>query len=300
MKTVEKAGILAIASKLQYILDEFRDAGNLFYKTHEMNFETKWFPPIYVLSVVDHLSVTELAREIALSHPSAISLFKEIEKNGLITSVKDPRDERKRNLMLTTKGRETVTALKPYWEVISRTLSEITSNAHNLYLALSEVEGRLEEKPLVDRLNEKAAHIFKLAEEKSVSIVKCEDHLRLDLARAIEKNSFPGQNNKFSSQKAIYFLASVNGLPAGYARVLATSEKKVEVENIAVLEQYRNTGVSSKIVKYLAQYFSQKEFLELTCDIEQKGLFEHLGFVIAKDVNRKKANNQVRMLRNTN
>ncbi|MEJ4086884.1 helix-turn-helix domain-containing GNAT family N-acetyltransferase [Galbibacter orientalis] len=286
MNTIEKAGILAIAAKLQNVLDTLRDAGNLFYQAHDIKFETKWFPPIYVLSIVNQLSVTELAKEIGLSHPAAIGLLKDIEKNGLISSVKDSKDERKRNLMLSPKGREMVSNLKPYWDSIASTLSEVTANPHNLFIALNEVEKRLEEKPLLERLNEKAFHIFEQSKKSSITIEVCNNIYALNLAKAIKQDVLWEQYNEESNQditesKLMYFLASVNGLPAGFIAIYSTNYD-IEIDTIAVLEQYRNQGVARKLIQHITQYLPEKKLILTTCKIHQKNFFEHLDFTLKK------------------
>ncbi|MDT0678719.1 bifunctional helix-turn-helix transcriptional regulator/GNAT family N-acetyltransferase [Autumnicola musiva] len=290
MNTIEKAGILAIAAKLQNVLDTLRDAGNLFYKAHDINFETKWFPPIYVLSIVNQLSVTELAKEIGLSHPAAIGLLKEIEKNGLISSVKDSRDERKRNLMLSPKGREMVTELKPYWDSIASTLSDVTANPHNLFIALTEVETRLDEKPLLERLNEKAAHILEQSKDKEFAIERCDNSFALNLAKAIERELLSHQadeeiNPNVKEGKPTYFLASVNGLPTGFIAIHIT-DYEIKIDSIAVLEQYRNQGVARRLIQHITQNSIQKNLIKATCKIHQKSFFEHLGFLLKKADNK--------------
>ena len=286
MNTIEKAGILAIAAKLQNVLDTLRDAVNLFYQAHGINFETKWFPPIYVLSIANQLSVTELAKEIGLSHPAAIGLLKEIEKNGLISSVKDSRDERKRNLMLSPKGREMVSELKPYWDSIASTLSDVTANPHNLYIALTEVEMRLDEKPLLERLNEKAVHILEQSKDKEFTIERCDNLFALNLAKAIHREifSFPVDeeiNPDTAKNKPTYFLVSVNGLPAGHTAIYFT-DSEMEIDSIGVLEQYRNQGVARHLIQHIKQSYPSMKLIKAVCEIHQINFFEHLGFVHRK------------------
>ncbi|EIJ37577.1 transcriptional regulator [Galbibacter orientalis DSM 19592] len=296
MNTIEKAGILAIAAKLQNVLDTLRDAGNLFYKAHDINFETKWFPPIFLLSIVDQLSVTELAKEIGLSHPAAIGLLKEIEKNGLISSVKDSRDERKRNLMLSPKGREVVSELKPYWDSIASTLSEVTANPHNLFIALTEVETRLDKKPLLERLNEKADQILNQPKDKDFTIERCDNSFALNLAKAINRELFTHPveeeiNPDTAKSKPTYFLASVNGLPAGHTAIYFT-DSEMEIYSIGVLEQYRNQGVARHLIQHIKQSYPSMKLIKAVCEIHQKSFFEHLGFVFKKA---DKENNRITM-----
>ena len=53
-------------------------------------------------------SVVEIANEIGYTHPSTITLLKELEKQELIQWEKDKQDERKRLLNSLQKGRSSL------------------------------------------------------------------------------------------------------------------------------------------------------------------------------------------------
>ena len=113
MNIFNESGALAIATRLQRLGDQFRKDGVLIYQTNQIDFEPKWFPVIYVLSQKKGISVVELSQEIGYSHPTTISLLKELEKKDLIGSAKDAKDERKRLITLTEKANELIQQLQP-------------------------------------------------------------------------------------------------------------------------------------------------------------------------------------------
>ena len=119
------------------------EASQSVYKSFDIDFEPKWFPVIYTLHIKEMLSVVEIASEIGYSHPSTISLLKELEKLKIISSKKDKLDERKRLIVLTTKGKELVVKMQPVWTVMKKTLNEITDNQNNLLKAIEETEQNL-------------------------------------------------------------------------------------------------------------------------------------------------------------
>ena len=104
MNIFNESGALAIATRLQRLGDQFRKDGILIYQANQIEFEPKWFPVIYALHIKSSLSILELSEEIGYAHPSTISLLKELEKEGLIESFKDEKDERKRMVKLTPKA----------------------------------------------------------------------------------------------------------------------------------------------------------------------------------------------------
>lgn len=151
MNVIEESGILAIATRLQRLSDQIRKDGFLVYKANGVEFQPKWFPVIYTLHHKPVLSVIELAAEIGYTHPSTITLLKELEKEKLIRSKKDKYDERKRLIQLSDKGKKLVSQMQPVWQIIISAATELTDTQNNLMKAITEVEDRLKEKSFLDR-----------------------------------------------------------------------------------------------------------------------------------------------------
>lgn len=143
MNVIDESGILAISTRLQRLADQLRKDGMLIYKANSIDFEPKWFPVIYTLHFKPVLSVVELANEIGYTHPSTISLLKELEKEKLIRSKKDKADERKRLVQLTAKGKTLVESMLPVWEVMKAATTELTNTQNNIMKAITEVEEQI-------------------------------------------------------------------------------------------------------------------------------------------------------------
>lgn len=157
MNVIDELGILALSTRLQRLSEQLRKDGALLYKTYEIDFEPKWFPVIYTLHHKQPLGVVELATEIGYTHPSTISLLKELEKQKLIRSKKDKKDERKRLIQLTVKGEELITKMQPVWQLMTRILSEVTDTEHNLLKAITEAEEKLRQQSFIQRALQAAA-----------------------------------------------------------------------------------------------------------------------------------------------
>lgn len=151
MNVIDESGILAIATRLQRLSDQIRKDGFQIYKANGIDFEPKWFPVIYTLHHKSILSVVEIANEIGYTHPSTISLLKELEKEKLIRSKKDKIDERKRLLQLTEKGKQLIEKMKPVWDILVLATREMIDTENNLMKAIEEVEAQLKMKSFFDR-----------------------------------------------------------------------------------------------------------------------------------------------------
>lgn len=144
MGVIDESGILAIATRLQRLSEQMRRDGLLIYKAHGIDFEPKWFPVIYTLYFKPLLSVVELANEIGYSHPSTISLLKELEKLKIVKSSKDKADERKRLIQLTENGKRLIEKMKPVWQIMIDAATQLINTENNLMKALTEVEEQME------------------------------------------------------------------------------------------------------------------------------------------------------------
>ena len=151
MNIIDESGILALSTRLQRLSEQLRKDGAMLYKSFNIEFEPKWFPVIYTLHNKGVLSIVEIANEIGYTHPSTISLLKELEKQKLIRSKKDKEDERKRLIVLTKKGEDLILQMKPVWDIISQVLNEITDNENNLLKAINEAESKIANQSFIQR-----------------------------------------------------------------------------------------------------------------------------------------------------
>lgn len=151
VNVIDQSGILAISTRLQRLSDELRKDGQRIYQAYGIDFEPKWFPVIYTLHHKQLLSVVEISAEIGYSHPSTISLLKELEKLKIIQSKKDKQDERKRLIRLTEKGKALVTQIAPIWDVMVAALTALTDTTNNLMKAIDEVENNMKQQGFYNR-----------------------------------------------------------------------------------------------------------------------------------------------------
>lgn len=151
MNVINEAGILAISTRLHRFSEQLRKEGALIYKAFGIDFELKWFPVIFTIYQKKLASVVEIANEIGYTHPSTISLLKELEKQELIEWKKDKQDERKRFFLLTPKGEELIEKMKPVWELMSQVLGDIADNTNNLLAAINEAEEKIASQSFLQR-----------------------------------------------------------------------------------------------------------------------------------------------------
>jgi predicted N-acetyltransferase YhbS/DNA-binding MarR family transcriptional regulator len=80
-----------------------------------------------------------------------------MEAKGLVRGRRDLHDDRRRLLELTAAGRRTATALDPIWEEVRfssrELLGELAHQGHDLLAALGELEARLDQRSMHERVS---------------------------------------------------------------------------------------------------------------------------------------------------
>ncbi|MFB3389672.1 GNAT family N-acetyltransferase [Flavobacterium sp. LAR06] len=283
---LEKSQSLVLGNLLQRLTENLRKEAQLFYRSQNIDFEPKWFPVIYVLSQKKAISVVELSLEIGYSHPTTISLLKELEKKELIGSAKDAKDERKRLITLTEKANDLIQQLQPLWAVMTQALVELTDTENNLYKAINEVNLNLKTKNLFDRMTtikEMNLHAPEKAIENDIKVEKIEDPKLESIAFAIRRQVFVEEQNvsqereSMDDAEAIHYLATVNGLPAGAARY-RIMEKGAKIERIAVLSSYRGKKVGEAILKKIVEDLRTEEKIYLYAQVNASPFYIKNGF----------------------
>jgi DNA-binding MarR family transcriptional regulator len=152
MKSINKIGTLALGARMQKLSDTMRKDVTRIYKEHGIDFESRWFPVVYVLNINKSLSIVEIADELGYAHPSVITLVKELQSKKLIKSSSDRNDGRKRLISLTPKAKAMVKKMKPLWKKMIYLNDLLTNNKNNLIRAIEEVEAQLQKESFYDRM----------------------------------------------------------------------------------------------------------------------------------------------------
>ncbi|MCF0049053.1 helix-turn-helix domain-containing GNAT family N-acetyltransferase [Dyadobacter sp. LJ53] len=171
MEFFEKAGAMAIGSRLRVLTDRITDDASDIYKLYDIDLHPKWFPVFYVLSTGEEKTITGIAQEIGHSHPSVSKIISEMTMNGLIQERKDDLDGRRNMVSLSEKGRSYLERIQFQYKDVENAIHGITAQAtHNLWKAVEEWEFLLMQKSLLRRVTEQK----KARESNDVQIVNYE------------------------------------------------------------------------------------------------------------------------------
>jgi len=163
------AGDLIVGTRLKRLSDRFLHEIAAMYRTLEIPFEVSWFPLFYLLNRKDCISVTEIAKELKITHSAVSQLVTTIEKKKLITFIQDENDKRRRLISFSDEGRSLMKELEPIWAAIHTAMTCLLNEKNHsacFLSAMNELEGSLEDKNLHERIIEELKNNHKAQEKK--------------------------------------------------------------------------------------------------------------------------------------
>jgi ribosomal protein S18 acetylase RimI-like enzyme/DNA-binding MarR family transcriptional regulator len=153
MDVIKQLGPLALASRFRRLAEWLYKDGPRIYRESSVDFEPRWFPLFYLLKDSGAVPVTEAASALGFSHPAINQIAGQMAKRGFLESVKDKKDERRRLLRLTRKGKAAVTSLEPVWTDIQAAADEVLTEAGPGFLeAVGRLEAALSKKGMYERV----------------------------------------------------------------------------------------------------------------------------------------------------
>ena len=153
MDLIRQLGPLALASRMRRLTEWFYKDGARIYREHSVDFEPRWFPLFYLLKESGALPVTTAASALGFSHPAINQIAGEMSRRGFLESIRDKKDERRRLLRLTRKGKAAVSSLQPVWADIEAAARELLSETKGDFLAdIGRIEDALNETGMYERV----------------------------------------------------------------------------------------------------------------------------------------------------
>ncbi|MCG7858381.1 MarR family transcriptional regulator [Flavihumibacter sediminis] len=158
MSFYQQTGVLVFGSRLRRLSETFLADINRIYRHKGIRFDAAWFPVFYMLSNKESVSIRDISIELETSHSAASQLISKLQEKGLIRTVPDKEDSRKKLVTFTPKGQKLLQQVKPVWEALQHAMNDLLlENAHSKQLmqAILEMEKALQESPLFDRIEKK-------------------------------------------------------------------------------------------------------------------------------------------------
>jgi DNA-binding MarR family transcriptional regulator/GNAT superfamily N-acetyltransferase len=288
-------GELALGSRLKALSDHFYASADEVYRACGASIEARWFPVLRYLWENGETTVSDVATAIGQTHSAVSQLVDKLVRAGLVKRRKDAEDGRRSLLLLTTKGRNALTALGPTWVAVRRgVIASLGGDGAALLAALAAVEKALGERPLVatilaERAALKAAalaivpyqpplkeHFYRL------NAAWLERHFRIE---DIDRVMLGDPETYVLAPGGAIFFALLGSEVIGTCALLQESPGVYELSKMGVDETFRGLGAGRQLLDAAIAEFKRRKgkqlFLESNSQLKTAlRMYEQAGFVM--------------------
>lgn len=121
------------------------------YSVLGIRFEQRWFGLLNQIMLNGPMTVTDIAVALRVTHVSVSQSRRALEAAGLVHSLNDQNDARRRLIHLTPKGQTLVVNLAPLWQALANSAEELNAEAGNIVTLLDRLDDALDNQSLFDR-----------------------------------------------------------------------------------------------------------------------------------------------------
>lgn len=286
-------GELALGSRLKRLSDKIMRDGSKIYQDNGIEFEPRWFPVFYTLSKQSPLGVTEIARNLGITHAAVSQVVRELLRKKLIVAVTDPLDGRRRLLSLSDKGKDLLPEIQEVWNDIAVGIHQML-NQHqtNIIDGIREVERSFEEMSLHQRVatitQERCMEEVDIIEYqpqynkyfKSLNYAWIRKYFELE---EMDEKLLANPDKIIHDGGEILF-AKVNNLIVGTCALIKVDPETFELAKMAVDERFQGRHIGKKLglaaIEKSLQLGAKKLVLESNKKlIPALNLYRKLGFI---------------------
>ncbi len=298
MNFIEELGTMALGSRIKNLSELLMKDVSRIYKDQGVDFEPRWFTFFQLVLQKKEVSVTEVARELNQTHPAAVQVINSLEKKQLISSKKDKKDQRKRLVRLTAKGKKLAEDLAPVWDAIQQSAIEILAESDpHLIEHIAGIENAIKQKStyerVVERLSGGAANEFKfiafdikylndfrqLNEDWLNTYLEISDHDSEVLSDPVKKI--------INHDGKIYLLRAGENIIGTYA-LQKIDEQVCELSKFTIMKDFRGQKLGERMLVHVienAKSMHYKSIMLFTHHAlkEATQLYTKMGFEIIED-----------------
>ncbi len=315
MKLYERAGSLALGSRLRALAQRLTDDAAKAYQLHGVDFDPRWFPVFYLLAnarrdreagpdvpreagatdVAGVSTVTELAESIGMSHAAVSQIVKAMTIAGLVESTPNANDGRVRDLALSAKGVRVGHRVEELFADVGAAVDEMLAEMHdNLWRALAEAESAFDDRGLYQRIANKRRERLEPAIavrdfDDSPSDAAAFERLNLEwiehwfVVEDADRKTLSDPWRSVLDPGGAIFMATLHDDIVGTCALMPRSDGRLELAKMAVTERVRGLGIGERlgraVIDRARELGAAELFLESNTVLEPAiTLYRKLGF----------------------
>lgn len=141
----------ALGARLRRLSERLDRDSTRVYSALGIRFEQRWFGLLNQILLNGPMTVTDIAAALRVSHVSVSQSRRALETAGLVYSLNDQNDARRRLIHLTAKGQALVIDLAHVWQALADSAEELNAEAENIVTLLDLLDDALDTQSLFDR-----------------------------------------------------------------------------------------------------------------------------------------------------
>ncbi len=293
MKLIKQLENLAFGTRLRLLTERVLQDGAKVYKNLDMDFEPRWFALFYLLNENSPIAVTEAAAMLGYTQPAITQTASLMIKKGLIKTIKEKSDTRKKLLSLTPRGKEMVTTLKPVWKAFEEGTNELFKDSgFDMIMVFDKIERELDRKDLFTRITEK----IKYSQSEQVKIIEYKPEYKkvfkelnyewLNKYFSVEeqdKKILTDPENNILKKGGHIFFGMLDEEIVGTTALLNHGNKVFEIAKMAVTEKAQGRQIGRKLAVTAIEKARSKKGTKIFLETNRKltsalSLYRGLGF----------------------
>lgn len=126
---LDSLGALSLTLRMRRLADRLSEQGRAAYDALDIELEPGWYAALLLLERDGALSISDAATRLGVRHPTMVKTSRELEAAGLIVSVSDPGDARRRLIELSPRAMELFPEFQRVWGAFDDALGELEEAA---------------------------------------------------------------------------------------------------------------------------------------------------------------------------
>lgn len=142
----------ALGARLRRLSDRIDRDSTRIYAARGVHFEQRWFGLLNQIACHGPMTVGEIAAALRITHVSVSQARRSLEHAGLVESLSDAADARRRPIALTEAGRALVAELTPLWHALDVVAHDLNVESGDVVALLDRLKDALDARSLFDRI----------------------------------------------------------------------------------------------------------------------------------------------------
>ncbi|WP_282122342.1 bifunctional helix-turn-helix transcriptional regulator/GNAT family N-acetyltransferase [Algibacter mikhailovii] len=258
-------GELGLGSRLKRMSDYLMKETQIVYDYFSIDFDPYLFPIFKTISEKKGITNSEIGNALQFSQPAITQALHKLNAKGLILYKNDKLDKRRKHILLSKKGKQSLKALKPIWMCIEEILKEYTYEpTSSLIEHLNKFENKLNSGSFSQKVIEK----IKLETNYGLRIISFDNKYAKDFynlniewlnsffhVEAYDEEVLSKPQEYIINKGGHIFFAILNNQIVGTVALMPTGNKGIfELTKMAVTPKERGKKIGQQIIQYCIDY----------------------------------------------